>query len=258
MYCARVCRCETGGCCPPTAAPARPNVCRWCPRRPRRPVCVDLRTARATTQSSHDRPGATGSQGSSGPHRTSRCAASPSGTVLWRRSVWASSRLREMSVTVPAAVRLAGEPDHQFDRLYRWLDHTEAADVGPGPTSPSPGTQGAWAEGAELATAHRTRSRDRVVLARSDATRPDACGVALAVSLLVGSSNLVLRLPGERIRRVIAESAQVLGTALRPSLRGGQSVARPQQRVCPGPDARPLSRSQWHGAREALPRPRLR
>jgi len=33
-----------------------------------------------------------GPKGSSGPHRTSRCAAAPSGTVLWRRSVWASSR----------------------------------------------------------------------------------------------------------------------------------------------------------------------
>ena len=36
--------------------------------------------------------------------------------------------LRELGITVPAADRLAGELDHQFDHLYRWLDHTEAAD----------------------------------------------------------------------------------------------------------------------------------
>ena len=36
--------------------------------------------------------------------------------------------LRELGITVPAADRLAVELDHQFDHLYRWLDHTEAAD----------------------------------------------------------------------------------------------------------------------------------
>ena len=36
--------------------------------------------------------------------------------------------LRELGITVPAADRLAAELDHQFDYLYRWLDHTEAAD----------------------------------------------------------------------------------------------------------------------------------
>ena len=36
--------------------------------------------------------------------------------------------LRVLGITVPAADRLAGELDHQFDHLYRWLDHTEAAD----------------------------------------------------------------------------------------------------------------------------------
>ena len=36
--------------------------------------------------------------------------------------------LRELGTTVPAADRLAGELDHQFDHPYRWLDHTEAAD----------------------------------------------------------------------------------------------------------------------------------
>ena len=101
---------------PPRRRPPVPNVCRWRPRRPRRPVWVGLRTARATTQSSRDRPGATGFQGSSGPHRTSRCAASPSGTVLWRRSVWASSRcVSSASPYGPPSV-LVG------------LDRTEAAD----------------------------------------------------------------------------------------------------------------------------------
>jgi predicted ATPase len=38
-------------------------------------------------------------------------------------------RLRELGVAVPAADRLPAELDHhQFDRLYRWLDHSEAAD----------------------------------------------------------------------------------------------------------------------------------
>jgi signal transduction histidine kinase len=36
--------------------------------------------------------------------------------------------LRELGITVPAADRLAAELDHQFGYLYRWLDHTEAAD----------------------------------------------------------------------------------------------------------------------------------
>ncbi|MCU1661591.1 MAG: serine/threonine protein kinase [Pseudonocardia sp.] len=36
--------------------------------------------------------------------------------------------LRELGITVPAADRHAAELDHQFDFLYRWLDHTEAAD----------------------------------------------------------------------------------------------------------------------------------
>ena len=77
-------------CCPPTAAPARPQCLSMAPApTSRRAVWVGLKTARATTHSSRDRLGATGSQGSSGPHRASRCAASPSGTVLWRRSVWA-------------------------------------------------------------------------------------------------------------------------------------------------------------------------
>ena len=88
------------------------NVCRWRPRRPRRPVWFGLRTARATTQSSRNRRNRV-----PGPHRTSRCAASLSRTVLWRRSVWASS-LRELGITVPAADRLAGELDHQFDHPY--------------------------------------------------------------------------------------------------------------------------------------------
>jgi predicted ATPase/signal transduction histidine kinase len=36
--------------------------------------------------------------------------------------------LRECGITVPAADRLPAELDGQFDHLYRWLDHTEAAD----------------------------------------------------------------------------------------------------------------------------------
>ena len=36
--------------------------------------------------------------------------------------------LRELGITVPAADRLPAELDRQFDHLYRWLDHTEAAD----------------------------------------------------------------------------------------------------------------------------------
>jgi hypothetical protein len=36
--------------------------------------------------------------------------------------------LRELGVTVPTPDRLADELDHWFDHLYRWLDHTDAAD----------------------------------------------------------------------------------------------------------------------------------
>jgi signal transduction histidine kinase/predicted Ser/Thr protein kinase len=36
--------------------------------------------------------------------------------------------LRELGIAVPAADRLPGELDHQFDYLYRWLDHTDAND----------------------------------------------------------------------------------------------------------------------------------
>ena len=36
--------------------------------------------------------------------------------------------LREFGITVPAADRLPAELDRRFDDLYRWLDHTEAAD----------------------------------------------------------------------------------------------------------------------------------
>jgi signal transduction histidine kinase/predicted ATPase len=36
--------------------------------------------------------------------------------------------LRRLGVTVPAADRLAVEIEQQFDHLYRWLDHTDAAD----------------------------------------------------------------------------------------------------------------------------------
>jgi predicted ATPase/signal transduction histidine kinase len=36
--------------------------------------------------------------------------------------------LRELRITVPATDRFAAELDHRFEYLYRWLDHTEAAD----------------------------------------------------------------------------------------------------------------------------------
>jgi hypothetical protein len=36
--------------------------------------------------------------------------------------------LRELGIAVPAADHLPAELDHQTDRLYRWLDHTDAAD----------------------------------------------------------------------------------------------------------------------------------
>ncbi|WP_343977501.1 AAA family ATPase [Pseudonocardia aurantiaca] len=36
--------------------------------------------------------------------------------------------LRELGIAVPAADRLPAELDRQFDDLYRWLDHTQAAD----------------------------------------------------------------------------------------------------------------------------------
>jgi signal transduction histidine kinase len=36
--------------------------------------------------------------------------------------------LRELGITVPAADELPAELDHQFNYLYRWLDHTDAAD----------------------------------------------------------------------------------------------------------------------------------
>ncbi|MBV8084411.1 MAG: serine/threonine protein kinase, partial [Chloroflexi bacterium] len=36
--------------------------------------------------------------------------------------------LRLLGIEVPAADRLAGELDHQFEQLYRWLDHTDVDD----------------------------------------------------------------------------------------------------------------------------------
>ena len=77
-----VCRCGRAGAVLLRRRPPVPNVCRWRPRRPSRPVWVGLRTARATTQSSRDRPGLAGSQGSSGAashdrKRTSRDSAGP-------------------------------------------------------------------------------------------------------------------------------------------------------------------------------------
>jgi predicted ATPase/signal transduction histidine kinase len=36
--------------------------------------------------------------------------------------------LRELGIAVPAADRFAADLDHQFEYLYRWLDHSDAAD----------------------------------------------------------------------------------------------------------------------------------
>ncbi|QYN19199.1 AAA family ATPase [Amycolatopsis sp. DSM 110486] len=46
--------------------------------------------------------------------------------------------LRELGITVPVADRLAAELDRQFDRLYRWLDRTDAADDLARPTLAEP------------------------------------------------------------------------------------------------------------------------
>ena len=47
--------------------------------------------------------------------------------------------LRELGIAVPAADRISAEVEHQFDYLYRWLDHTDAADdlAGPEITDPA-------------------------------------------------------------------------------------------------------------------------
>ena len=36
--------------------------------------------------------------------------------------------LRDLSIAIPAADRISAEVEHQFDYLYRWLDHADAAD----------------------------------------------------------------------------------------------------------------------------------
>ena len=46
--------------------------------------------------------------------------------------------LREVGVTVPSAGRLQPELDHQFDHLYRWLDHTDGADADARPDITAP------------------------------------------------------------------------------------------------------------------------
>ena len=47
--------------------------------------------------------------------------------------------LRELGIAVPPADRISAEVEHQFDYLYRWLDHTDAADdlAGPEITDPA-------------------------------------------------------------------------------------------------------------------------
>jgi predicted ATPase/signal transduction histidine kinase len=51
--------------------------------------------------------------------------------------------LRELGITVPSADRLPTELDQQFEHLYRWLDHTEAADDLARPDITEPGLIGA-------------------------------------------------------------------------------------------------------------------
>jgi predicted ATPase/signal transduction histidine kinase len=51
--------------------------------------------------------------------------------------------LRELGITVPSADRLPAELDQQFEHLYRWLDHTEAADDLARPDITEPGLIGA-------------------------------------------------------------------------------------------------------------------
>jgi signal transduction histidine kinase len=46
--------------------------------------------------------------------------------------------LHELGVTVPAADQLAADLDHQFDYLYQWLDHTDAASDLPQPDLANP------------------------------------------------------------------------------------------------------------------------
>ena len=46
--------------------------------------------------------------------------------------------LRELGITVPPADRLPAELDHQFDHLYRWLDHTDRADAAARPDITAP------------------------------------------------------------------------------------------------------------------------
>jgi predicted ATPase/GAF domain-containing protein len=65
-----------------------------------------------------DRAGATAVQVRSVTHRTRFAEALRLGL----------ESLCELGITVPAVDRLAAALDHQFSYLYRWLDHTEAAD----------------------------------------------------------------------------------------------------------------------------------
>ena len=65
-----------------------------------------------------DRAAATAVQVRSATHRTRFAEAIRLGV----------ESLRELGITVPAAERLKAELDDQFGYLYRWLDHTDAAD----------------------------------------------------------------------------------------------------------------------------------
>ncbi|MEV8612967.1 AAA family ATPase [Amycolatopsis sp. NPDC051373] len=77
----------------------------------------EYRTIEALGPTALDRAAATAVQVSSLTHRNRFADAIGLGI----------DSLRELGITVPAADRLAVELDHQFDRLYRWLDRTDAA-----------------------------------------------------------------------------------------------------------------------------------
>ncbi|WP_433296513.1 AAA family ATPase [Pseudonocardia sp. CA-142604] len=78
----------------------------------------EYRTIEELGPTALDRAAATAVQVSSLTHRNRYADAIGLGIDL----------LRELGTTVPAADRLAAELDHQFDRLHRWLNRTDAAD----------------------------------------------------------------------------------------------------------------------------------
>jgi signal transduction histidine kinase len=78
----------------------------------------EYRTIEGLCSTALERAGATAVQVRSLTHRTRFAEAIGLGI----------GSLRELDITVPAADRLPADLDHQFGHLYRWLDHTKAAD----------------------------------------------------------------------------------------------------------------------------------